>query len=182
MKSRTCLLTLIAIIIFISCKSIYSQSDFRPGYILTLNSDTLYGKIDFRGAIYNARHCNFIDNKGQQSNDYLPGQIKCYRFINDKYYISKMIKDSLGRHQVFLEFLVHGMADLFYYKNDMGDRFFIQKGSDTLIELSNDEKLVKISGSEYFKKSNEYVGALKICFYDCQKIQDEIEIPICPCI
>jgi hypothetical protein len=155
-----------------------AQSDFRQGYIITLNSDTLFGKIDFRGSIYNAQHCNFMANESSQPREFKPGQIISYRFTDGKYFVSKMIKDSLGQHSVFLEYLVHGMADLYYYKSDLSDRFFIQKSSDTLVELSNDEKLVKINGSEYFKKTNQYIGALKIYFYDCGKLQDEInQIP-----
>lgn len=47
------------------------QTGFREGYIITLNQDTAYGTIDFRGDINNSLKCIF-KNKSDVSNEYSP--------------------------------------------------------------------------------------------------------------
>lgn len=69
----------------------YSQTDFRPGYIINLNNDTTYGLIDSRGDIRNAQLCVFRKDTKSEPINYTPADLFGYRFIDGKYYISKTV-------------------------------------------------------------------------------------------
>ena len=42
---------------FMSVTPIIAQSDFRPGYYITNDLDTVFGLIDYRGEIRDSRIC-----------------------------------------------------------------------------------------------------------------------------
>ncbi|MEI6062061.1 MAG: hypothetical protein WCR72_15270, partial [Bacteroidota bacterium] len=106
---------------------------------------------------------------------FYPDEIKAFRTINGKYYVSKRVEGITGKPRwYFLEFLVEGKLDLYVIGNS--DRFFIQKDNDSLLEL-NDEaaKLKKIDGLEYKIKDNRYVGVIKYYMADAPQLFPEID-------
>jgi len=80
----------------------------------------------------NARFCQINKNGGIVK--YSPYEVKLYCLRSGKLYISKEIpgRDSIRR--VFLEQLCKGNLNLYYYKNENGKTFFLEKDS-SLIEL-----------------------------------------------
>ena len=175
---------------------IYGQTNIKPGYIITLKSDTVFGEIDSRGPIKNAVSCSFMKNRGSAAESYKPEDIKAYRFIDGKYYVSHDIADRIeGVKKVFLEFLLHGVVDLYYYKTFEKERYYIQKLGGPFLELSNDEITRKIiygegQGSyhvssakelengdvsgEYITHSRKYLGILNATFADCKNIEPSV--------
>lgn len=77
---------------------LYAQNNYRPGFIITVQKDTIYGEIDYRTDKMNAKRCVFQS----QGNDtepvtYHPFEILGYRFTDDgKYYVSKNIELKYG--------------------------------------------------------------------------------------
>ena len=172
-----------------------AQTNFKPGFIITLKSDTIYGEIDSRGPVINALSCSFRKNNQSVPEYFGPKDIEAYRFIGGKYYISHDIPDSsLKQKRVFLEFLLHGIVDLYYYKSDDELRYFIQKAGGPFLELSNDEVVHHVSSvngestysignmrdnsssaGEYVSTSNQYIGILKATFADCKMISHQVD-------
>lgn len=169
--------------LFFFCISVsIAQTDFRPGYIITNKNDTLHGLIDYRGDARNSKICVYKENETSASKEYLPGQIKAYRFLESKYYVSKNISGNEIKKELFLEFLVNGIADLYYYRetND-SPHYFIEKQDGQLFELKNTEELIKNNDSpyywernEYVREKKEYIGLLKYAFADCPQLFETI--------
>ena len=132
--------TLFAFIFLIG--KINAQSDFRSGYYISNKNDTVYGLLDFRGEIRNAKVCVFKESEESESKTFLPGEIAAYRFDNSKYYVSRTVKIENENRTVFLEYLVNGITDLFFYRDIDGDIYFIEDKDGTLHELVEEEKIV----------------------------------------
>ena len=163
----------------------YGQKDYKPGYIITNNNDTVSGFINLKSNYTNSRQCEFKKNIDQDPHTYLPFDIKGYRIENYKYYISKKVTLNDTTKKVFLEYLVNGIVDLYYLKELTSEYYFIEKDS-TLYLLSNDkeeitkkEKVFNYAGlSEeyrtYSRNSNQYIGILTYLFLDSPGISKDI--------
>jgi len=141
--------------------SVWAQRDYRKGYIITNQQDTVYGWIDYRGDVRNAKICSFKETETGQVTDYSPTDIAAYRFTDSKYYVSRNIGNADDPKQVFLEYLVNGLAKLYYYRDDSSqDHYFIENDGHFL-ELKMEEKEVEIDGKTRTVSKKSYVGVLK---------------------
>jgi hypothetical protein len=132
---------------------VWAQHDYRKGYIITNQQDTIYGWIDYRGDIRNAKICSFKESETGQATDYSPSDIAAYRFVDSKFYISRNIGSTDEPKQVFLEYLVNGLAKLYYYRDDTPqDRSFFE----------NDGHLLNKSPNLYFIENDGQFLELKI--------------------
>jgi hypothetical protein len=172
MKNKYLLVSFL-IIQFLS-QNLLSQVDFRKGYIITNQNDTVYGLIDYRGEMKNSKQCSFIKEGESIVNVYKPFDIKAYRFINSKYYLSKAIPIDNQVNFVFAEFLIDGVVDLFHYNELDKDYFFLETIDKKLIELTNNEVEVNIDSKLYTKKTNSYIGQLRATFKDSWIVQNEL--------
>lgn len=161
---------------FMSFTPIIAQSDFRLGYYITNDLDTVFGLIDYRGEIRNFRICIFKKDENSIQQEFKPGEIHSYRFIDSKYYISKYIPIGNSNTLVFAEYMLNGIVDLYYYRDDK-EHYLIEKGDSTLMELTNEDIRVYKEGTQtkYYRKSNRYKGQLNYLFSDCEEISDEIK-------
>ena len=156
--------------------NILAQSDYRPGFVILNNNDTIDGLIDFNGDYKNENLCRFKFKAEDRFTEYKPFEIVGYRFLDDKFYISKEININGKKENKFLEFLVHGIVDLYSYREINGVHFFIQKESEGLIELKKTEYKTFVDGNEFIRKDLKYIGLLKYLFADAPEIQNEIEL------
>lgn len=152
-----------------------AQEDFRKGYIIKINMDTLYGYINYNGTKY--YDCVFKDSLKGIEIIYKPFEIYGYRFIDGKYFISKSVtlkksyrnnqelenssnygdkiisktwydEDGTKEHKVFLEYLFNGILNLYYFKDDKSiEHYLISKQKDTIIDLTPDEISIYQNGS-----------------------------------
>lgn len=158
---------------------INAQSNYRPGFIITLQQDTVYGEIDYRTDKMNADRCVFRP-QGDNNADatiYRPFDIQGYRFTEDgRYYISKTVSLKNDEQQpVFLEYLLKGIKSLYYLET--GDNlpvYFIEEGN----------KLVKVDAPRLAKQSvnyqfqgqkDRYVPVLHYVFGDCPELSSRID-------
>ena len=122
---------------------IYGQSNFKRGFIITNEQDTISGWIDFRTDAQNMAVCNFKLCKTCEVTTFLPGEIFGYRFYEEgKFYVSREIVINGEPRTVFLEFVVQGMMNLFYYidtsSSEFGDieYFFFEDQNGRMIPAS----------------------------------------------
>lgn len=118
---------LISSLLFLVSHMISAQNNYSPGYIITLEQDTVHGLIDLRTDKMNARCCVFKQDTDVSPTAYYPGDIWGYRFEDEgKLYISHSIElkhDSVA-NQLFFECLFQGMKNLYYYENDDNEEFY----------------------------------------------------------
>jgi len=158
-----------------------SNNDFHKGYIISLKGDTTRGFLLAQISRKASEKCIFKPNADGASEIYKPGEITGYRFLDGKYYVSKEIDiDSITKKVVFLEFLIKGMANIYYYV-DNEEHYYIEKLPNGLSELTEQERTYyqkAIPGSD---EAHTYIlpskakGKLTYILRDCPSINNEIQ-------
>lgn len=152
-----------------------SQYDYRRGYIVDMNNDTLHGWIEFGNPKTNYKYCFFKTDSSSEAKMYTPEDLKAYIFPNQKYYISKTIKKDDKEIKVFLEYLLHGIVNLYYYKdNNEGNFYYIEK-EGVLTELTNTVKEIRTDKGLFTKESNRYIGVFKYITKEDPTLHTKIE-------
>jgi len=151
-------------------------NDFRSGYVILQNNDTLFGEIDYRNDIEMSKVCHFKKEMQNEVIKYLPKEIKGYRFINSKNFISREIKESDGKKKlVFLEFLINGKLCVYYYRDINSVHYYIEKDGENLIELPYDEGIkIGEDGLHHYYKSTKHIGILNYYTNDAPQLESEI--------
>lgn len=143
--------------------AVFAQADYRSGFVVTHENDTLFGQLDYRSNFRNYQSCIF--REGEDTFEYFPGQISGFGFVNDKYYSSGII-DS-----VFVEVLVSGQVNLYKHR----DHFYVKKQDSDLYKLETKEKYVEINPNIYNRlikkkgmvEDTKWIGVLNYLLSDC---------------
>lgn len=165
---------LLSIFIVLSISlTLFAQKDFKPGYLITNLQDTIYGQISLSSSSSNNRKCVFL-SEGEAETIYSPFEIYGYRIDDLKFYVSKEIEINDKKEKVFLEYLVNGIVNLYYFNELSIDYYFIEKDNE-LHPLTNNEIVTANEfGDEYARNSNQYIGALAYYFKDSPELKAEI--------
>jgi hypothetical protein len=153
--------TLLIALLFTAVPILQCQAQTQPGYIITLNGDTLSGLIENNGEVHNSQICQFQGSGQSEAVEYLPGAISGYGFSEGSYYESKTIVLDGSEQLVFVQCLVKGAASLYYYRNKDGEFYFLDKVGSEMLALT--------------KEKNRYIRLLKASFSDCMEIQASID-------
>lgn len=158
-----------------------SNNDFREGYIISLKGDTTKGFLLAQISRKASEKCIFKPNADGAAEIYKPGEITGYRYLDGKYYVSKEIDiDSITKKVVFLEFLIKGMANIYYYA-DNEEHYFIEKFPNGLLELTEQERLFyqkeipRRDGAHTYILRSKAKGKLTYMLQDCPGINNEIQ-------
>jgi hypothetical protein len=144
-------------VFFVLVIHISLKAQFKEGYIITNSNDTIFGQINNDGSVSDSYFCNFKKNLSDTLIAYYPGDIKSFRYLNGKYFISKTVKIDSVYKDVFLEWLIKGKANILAYSGNASDiSYYLNLDNDSLIELKNTKSLKR---NQYFERK-EYVGIL----------------------
>jgi len=168
-------LILVLVLLIVILTTIKAQSVFKEGFIITNQNDTIDGLVDYRSEIRNMRVCKFKIDEGSEVQTYLPGSIRGYRFTDGKFFISKYIETESVSDTVFVEFLLKGISNLYYYYNSNYSAYFIELDNGQLLELHEDKEVVEKDGVFYIKDKSKYQGKLIYAFKDCPEIRRDVE-------
>ena len=163
------------IILFLAIsKVIFAQENYVKGYIIKNNNDSIPGLIDFRMDEQNGQSCRFKLSESEPGQIFYPNDILRYKFINEgKYYVSREITiDSVSR-RVFLEYLVDGVMDLYFYRppqTPFGYYFFEDdRGNMTGIRKKPDEII-----GPAVRSDKQYIGTLTYLFRDYPTVRKNL--------
>lgn len=168
---------------FLVSLGVMGQDNFKKGYVITLDNDTLFGKINDAGGYKNSRLCTF-KAKGSKVKEFLPGQIKGYRMYKDKYYVSKQAENKDGSKYIFMEVLIEGPVSLYHDRKSTERAFYIQKKNDDLIPLQNKEVQLRYKPEEniavlysptYILHNRIYRDTLRHVFRDSEVITSWVD-------
>jgi hypothetical protein len=151
-------------------QTLFAQTDFRPGYVISLSGDTLKGEIDNRGDILMGEVCRFIPKGTNKEIKYSPFDIQSYQVIGNKYYVSK----DFNNGKTFVEYLFKGKVNVFYMRDQLGEHFFIQKDTSRLIEIPYKEDLVFKDNLPHILKSTKHNGLLYYYMQDAPSLKQRI--------
>lgn len=146
----------------------YSQTTFKPGYIVDNNGDTIVGTIEYQNAKKLALGCKFKNAMGVVS-DYSPQDLKAFRFDDGDYFVSK----NHGQNRYFFQMLVEGKMSL-YFLYDNGECYYIQKSDSQLVELISKVNIINENDIEYVNHTNNINGVLKYYMQDVSSIYPDI--------
>ncbi len=156
--------------------TLFSQEDYATGYVILEQNDTIYGFIDQKSFKTSSNLCVFKGSHDEKPVEYTPEDIKGYQITNGKCYVAKTIPEGKDSSHVFLEYLVDGIANLYFIRDSDKDKYFIEKPGKGLIELTIEEKELYQNGKKVIKTNNIYKGVLRYTFSDDQKLFDKIDI------
>lgn len=163
---------------FLAC----GQINFKKGYIITHNNDTVHGRINDRGGYKNAKVCVF-KVKNEPVINYHPEDIKAYRMLDDKYYVSRQV-DVKGEYKyVFIDVLLKGEVSLYHHRKNKNMVYYIEKKDSNMIGLVNEEVLLRYKHDDnvavlysptYTLQNKIYLDTLRSVFSDSEKIQNQV--------
>lgn len=149
----------------------FSQTDFRPGYVVLSNGDTLQGVLDYRSNKRNAQACLFKDNANQQETTYGPSDLKGFGYLNDKKFESRLIPlSSLDTILGYAEVVLQGKASLYQYIEE----FYISKDAGEWYKLEVREVERRRDGQTFVTRENRYRNILAAWMPDCAAVKGKI--------
>ncbi|MDD3907074.1 MAG: hypothetical protein PHF34_02535 [Bacteroidales bacterium] len=154
-----------SILIVFSFTTVFGNNNFVKGFIITNDHDTVVGLLDFKTDLLNSTICKFKVDENSPVKTYLPGEIYGFRFFDEgKFYVSKNVNldDSLNVN-VFVEFLVQGMLNLYYLDNDWREYYFYEKEPGKMISVTKQSDIIV---NDKIKVDNRYKGVLTYVFKD----------------
>jgi hypothetical protein len=161
---------LILLGLLLSTGVLKAQTDFRPGYIIKMTRDTIFGQIDSRGDLLMSSVCKFKDS-GSEITEYYPNDIAAFRFIDSKYYVSRVINNK----KVFLEYLIKGKVNIYYMRDEQGDHYYIDKEDARLTEIPYEEGIKYVENKKVYYESTNHIGFLLFYMNDAPELQSRIQ-------
>ena len=119
---------LVCIVCLLLPSFIFAQ-DYRPGYVIKNNKDSVSGFINYAAEKKNSSYCKFRPTMRGKSDRFTPNDLLAYGFYGDKQYESMTIPDSSIERKVFVKVLARGPMQLYEYR-----KFFLVR-KDSLIQL-----------------------------------------------
>ncbi|MEX2232151.1 MAG: hypothetical protein WD824_08325 [Cyclobacteriaceae bacterium] len=152
-----------SVILLILFHNAIAQKDLRPGYIITLEMDTVKGLVNYApGSI---KECEFQVQESSAVQIYDPETINGFGYFEeDQYFHSFSLPSPDSKPvKIFAEILLRGKASLFLYE----DFFYLQK--DTVRERIEKVQMREANqaNGRYVYAHKTYIGTLNRYFSDC---------------
>lgn len=153
-----------------------AQSLFTRGYIILNTNDTITGLIDYRSSELNTWLCRFRESEHAPVVEYRPGEIAGYRFQDGKYYVSRTVGEPGTERNLFLEYILNGTVDLYFYSENSNPYFLIESKEGDLVQLYNEVNVLTNEYQvQYEHASKKYIGQLKYIFADFPEAHSRID-------
>ncbi len=137
-----------------------AQYDFHQGYIVTISNDTIMGQINISNTKQSAKYCLFKSSNEAAPIKYLPSDLISFKVDTLKLYTSKNITVEDRSFDAFLEFLVDGIVDFYYYSDSYAEYYFIESDGK-LYQLTIETDIVTIDGKRMKVQRNSYKNILR---------------------
>ena len=126
----------------ILCTSFFSLSaqNWQPGFVIVNEADTLFGEINFRIPRLNQEQAVFRADANSPVQTFSPGEIAGYRIMPDgKFFVSRTIEIDGRPRLVFVEFLVQGMLNLFYFEGSRQSFYFFEDENGEMFSITRED-------------------------------------------
>lgn len=141
-----------------------SQGDFRQGYIIRNNGDSVAGWVDYRNAKRSERVCTFKSSPKAPKEKLTPKDIKAYGIIGDRIYVVKTLPVLNGNPVTgFVNFLADGALKLYSFQGI----YYVETDSIILLPPTY-SKDVTVKGKAYKQTVKPYINILNRLLAPCQ--------------
>jgi hypothetical protein len=159
---------LLFLFIFCFAFKLHAQ-DFRPGYIIKNNLDSVSGYVAYRSVTKNVNKCEFKTTKKAKSSTFSAADLKGFGFVNDKKFESITIPEYGGiTGPVFGQVVVRGSLNLYRV-----GQFYVTGKNDLIVLPLPKDKNVNNAEGQFYKNDKRYVGLLNYLINDCGLSADE---------
>jgi hypothetical protein len=167
--------------------SLFSQKEFKEGYIITQSGDSLYGLIEVNNYAVNSKYCFFKETEDSKKITYVPNDIMGYRFIDGKYYISSEIEFQGDTVKAFLEYIIKGEISFYFIRIQESDHYYIQKKDGVLTHLDASEVyydydrinmewvISEDKTIQKFHNTDKYKGILKYYLHETPELSNKVD-------
>lgn len=170
---------LLATLLLISLWNIsLSQNNYKKGYIITAEADTLSGYINDLKEKKKHTYTLFKQNLKEKPTEYRPDDIIGYGFDDGRIYESQYVElDNGEKGKFFLKVLERGEI----YLAKINKRYWFQKGDQEAIELYKTTEQVRMAANgerteKYYNNTvDQYKHQLNIYFQDCLEVVDQLD-------
>lgn len=107
--------------------------------------------------------------------EYSPEEIDLIKFNDANLYVSMDTEIDGQKKRYFVEQLIDGIVDVFYYPVKNGAFFLIRDEEGEIYELKNTRAEIQIGNSQYTKYKKEYAAVLKGLFKDSPGVLGKID-------
>jgi hypothetical protein len=132
----------------------FGQDNFKNGYIITFEQDTIKRMIDYRSNSANYESCVFKD--GEAEITFYPNQILGFGYTDGKFFMSQIKENS------FVEVLIIGKMSLF-----QSEEMFHLKKDTMFFNLESTVEEVIIDGKSALKETSRWRGTIAYLLSDC---------------
>ncbi len=141
--------------------------DFRPGYIIKNNLDSIPGYVAYKSK--NVSQCEFKKTKRGERLVFSTTDLKAFGFVGDKSFeVITLPKNSDFSGVVFGEVIVKGILSL----HRVGGLFVVSKDEMVILPSPKNKDIYNTEG-RWYKKDKRYVGMLNSLISDCDLSADE---------
>ncbi|PVY44234.1 outer membrane beta-barrel protein [Pontibacter virosus] len=152
-----------------------AQSDYKPGYVVMPQGDTLQGQVSYRTDAL-GKTIGFKKTSQSATTSYTANDIAGYGFPGDRNFRTRTLDhaDTLAAEYVFMQELVRGTMSLYLYRGT----FFVEKNdnSSKLHKLYiTKETYVNNYGVTAQRDINHHVRVLNTLMLDCFAMLSKIE-------
>lgn len=174
-SSRRFLKKCITLLCLVFTTSIAAQHNFEPGYIVKEGNDTIFGFVEEGNEKVNALNCYFKTTSDAKVVKYGPQELKSYGITYFRHYNSKLIEYNGYTKPIFLQYLLDGVIDLYYFIDEHSKTHYFVEKDTLLVEINNDEVKRFVNGHIYTTNTFQYIHVLKALTAESPKVQAQIE-------
>ncbi|MBT1688390.1 outer membrane beta-barrel protein [Dawidia soli] len=178
-----------------SLTKVFSQADYRPGYIVSLQGDTLRGSIDYRNWLRNPKAISFHPSAQGEDRTYTPLEIRAFGVAGDIYEsaivqvdvsptdvgeLSESPEPQLVADTAFIRALITGEKSLYLYhtadQRGKNEQLYIRKDGqwELLIYKKYIRKQTTTGTQEFVTSNNRYIKQLAFYLQACPSIQKKM--------
>lgn len=150
--------------------SVLSAQDYRPGYIIKSNMDSLSGFVEYATEKKNSMYCMFRATRKSESVKFTPNDLSSFGFYSDKQYESMQVPGAANNNRVFVKVLAKGPLQLYQHQKE----FLVRKDSLILLPAPK-STMVETPQGMRSKNDSRYKGLLNFMVADCQLSANEIK-------
>lgn len=148
--------------------TVHAQADYRSGYIVKINGDSLAGLVQYPINKISKKYCIYKSDKQSKSQKFAPEELAAFGYFGDRRYETKVLLIEGQTTSVFAELLVKGNLSLYSYEGI----FYVQR--DSLIELPVNKRHIQGETSTDVKTEMVYVSILNQIINECGLKANEI--------
>jgi hypothetical protein len=150
-----------------------AQNNFKPGYYICHDKDTIKGEINVLGYNNLKNSCPFRKSSSDPITNLSPNEINTYVIIDDRQFESKEVYGEI----IFVETLVKGKLNLYFQYIENDPVFFMENADTPIMAIPYDEGIkYDEAGNASYYKSKKHIGILLAFMKDgSNKIHNKIK-------